>query len=91
MVTASDDADRAALMEAMVAAGLDPVDGGTPPISSDNVPFQTRGVPAIWVVMAGDRHYHTVKDTADSLDYDAAIRAVRAQWSVVAPRLGLAP
>jgi hypothetical protein len=66
-------------------------DGGEPGLGSDHVPFVSRGASATWLGRWPDRHYHTMRDTLDQLDFDEAAAAVRTNWCVLAAHAGLDP
>ncbi len=89
LVAASDDALRAHGIALAQAEGLDPVDAGEPSLSSDHVPFVTRGLPAAWLTRWPDRHYHTHADTADALDYEQALAAARVNLGLLTEAAGL--
>jgi hypothetical protein len=78
-------------IDAAAAAGLDAIDGGDPGPSSDHFPFVTRGARALWLGRWPDRHYHTVADTLDAIDFDAAEQALRTNYTLLAAHAGLDP
>jgi Zn-dependent M28 family amino/carboxypeptidase len=88
LALATDDPLRTEAMAAAEAEGLDVADGGQPGLGSDHVPFVGRGAGAIWLGRWPDRHYHTVADTLDALDFDEASAAVRANWRLLAAHAG---
>lgn len=83
LVMADSDADRELGMEAALAEGLEPVAAGAPSAGSDHLPFQARGLPAMWATRQPDPHYHTTHDTLEYLDMDLAAAALRSQWRVL--------
>ncbi len=90
VVMASDDDLRASAMAAAEAEGLvEAVEGDALSLGSDHVPFFARGVPAIWCGRWSDRHYHTVADTTEYLDFELAGAALRSQWRLLADALEL--
>lgn len=56
---------------------------GSPNPASDHLPFQVRGVPAIWCTRQPDRHYHTVGDTLEWIDFHAAQEAFELAMAMV--------
>lgn len=80
---------RAEAIGAATAEGLEAIEGGEPGIGSDHFPFVTRGAQAIWLGRWPDRHYHTVADTIDQLDFDEAAAALRTNWRLLASHAGL--
>ncbi len=82
-VSATDDWLRELSLDAAIAAGLDPVDGGQPGLGSDHVPFISQGVPAHWATRQLSRHYHTIRDTTEYLDFDEALVALKHHWAVL--------
>jgi aminopeptidase YwaD len=78
-------------LDATREAGLPAEAGGDPGLGSDHVPFVLQGADAIWIGRWPDRHYHTVADTLDALDFADAARALEANWSLLAKYAGLTP
>lgn len=76
-------------IDAAAAAGLEAADGGDPGPSSDHLPFVTRGASAFWLGRWPDRHYHTVADTIDALDFEDCARALRTNAALIALHAGL--
>jgi hypothetical protein len=70
-------------LQAAADEGLDAVDGGQPSPSSDHLPFQARGAGVIWCGRWFDPHYHTSRDSMESLDMDQAAAAVRVEWRIL--------
>lgn len=78
-------------LDATREAGLPAAAGGDPGLGSDHFPFVIRGAEAIWVGRWPDRHYHTVADTIDALDFDEAALALQANWALVVQHAGIVP
>lgn len=91
LALATDDGLHAEAIDAAAAEGLDATDGGDPGLGSDHVPFVSRGASAVWLGRWPDRHYHTLRDTIDQLDFDEASAAVRTNWRILAAHAGFEP
>jgi Zn-dependent M28 family amino/carboxypeptidase len=89
LALATDDALRTEAMAAAEAEGVVVADGGSPGIGSDHVAFVFRGARAVWLGRWPDRHYHTVADTIDALDFDEAAAALRTNWRLLAAHAGI--
>ncbi len=75
--------------EGLRAMGVEALDGLEAGYGSDHLTFVTRGARSIWLGRWPDRHYHTVADTLDQLDFDEVERAVATNWRILVELAGL--